>query len=674
MATTTGLCSKCQRIFVLEKSDEHKNKRIPHHENIQNMIQASKNGCIICGILWSKFSAQDKEFLIGNGLEEFTVSFYVTPMHRKIQLSFYTGDVETQILFFEFEDLEGVAVNKEMARASEAIRICYSDTPCSKETTSTGSIASLQRAKTWIDQCIQEHQICQHEEQTKRAFPTRLVRLDTTEDLKLYLCDAQDLPESTQYMTLSHRWGTGKLNTLTLQNIEDLRACIPFTDLTKTFQDAIIITRFMGIEYIWIDSLCIIQDSAEDWERESLLMRDVYTNSYCNIAATHAMDGQKGCFVDRRDIDISSPIIEIPRALLPNDALFKSGRYKCKDRDLWDNEVTTSPLLKRAWVFQERLLAPRILHFASSRIFFECQEARTCEGFSEERIPERYFTDEVKTKLQRSLAKAYSICGDDAESVERRRVLGRAAWKIMVDNFSTCELTRESDRLVAISGLASHLQPLMSCRYIAGLWGVDFVHQLLWKTYEHCASSGSYQAPSWSWASEPRVVSLRGYNLHSLHSSEQDLEKSQMTELVTVEKVEVVTVDGNPMSQVIYSKALSGYRASSKIRGVDFWFHPDNDPRGEDVVQASTFMCVILVRVKESNDSPDGVEGLILRATGKAKGQYERIALVQSSSRDRGVVRMYPGYVKDQKEKDMMTEDLYEEYNQETDSYTFTIV
>ncbi|TVY17844.1 hypothetical protein LARI1_G002682, partial [Lachnellula arida] len=146
-------------------------------------------------------------------------------------------------------------------------------------------------------------------------------------------------------------------------------------------------------------------------------MRDVYANSYCNIVATHAINGAMGCFIDRnRDIDISSPIVEIPRTsgLWP---LFSSGKYKCHDTSLWHNEVANSPLLKRAW----------------------------------------------SGSLHREFSKLYHISGDDAESVAESRVLRGAAWKIIVEHFSTCELTPESDRLIAISGLASLLQPLISC-------------------------------------------------------------------------------------------------------------------------------------------------------------------------------------------------------------------
>ncbi|PMD17228.1 HET-domain-containing protein, partial [Hyaloscypha hepaticicola] len=227
-------------------------------------------------------------------------------------------------------------------------------------------------------------------------------------------------------MTLSHCWGTKKFLTLTTNNLENSRQRISLEDLTRVFQDAIHVTRFMGIDYIWIDSLCIIQDSPEDWAKESLLMEDVYSNSYCNIAATHASSGEDGCF----------------------------------------DEVTNSLLLQRAWVFQERILAPRVLHFAPFM-------------------------------LNKAL---------HAKSASDRRLAARITWMYLLNHYTACKLTLESDRLIAISGLAKLLQPMMGCRYLAGPWEDSLVAQLVWSNHGESLRATTYQAPSWSWASRPGKI------------------------------------------------------------------------------------------------------------------------------------------------------------------------
>lgn len=99
---------------------------------------------------------------------------------------------------------------------------------------------------------------------------------------------------------MSHCWGGVAFNSLTKANFSSFREIIPVSTLSKTFQNAIYIARYIGIEYIWIDSLCIIQDDLEDWRRESSLMATVYGGSHINLAASGASNGNVGCFFKRQ--------------------------------------------------------------------------------------------------------------------------------------------------------------------------------------------------------------------------------------------------------------------------------------------------------------------------------------------------------------------------------------
>lgn len=210
-------------------------------------------------------------------------------------------------------------------------------------------------------------------------------------------------------MTLSHRWvknssfdkrgadiannskGNDTFLTLTTENMGSFEGGISQADLPKTFQDAIIFTRRISVQYIWIDSMCIIQNSAEDWEREALRMEQVYSNAYCNVAATAGSDSRSGCFVEREVGTCIPMTFNVPsnkglsaafqrafssglrssRSTMSLD-IVDPGAYLCEEQHLWRREITNSALGRRAWVFQERLLAKRVLHFASSQIFFEC--------------------------------------------------------------------------------------------------------------------------------------------------------------------------------------------------------------------------------------------------------------------------------------------------------------
>jgi hypothetical protein len=134
-----------------------------------------------------------------------------------------------------------------------------------------------------------------------------------------------------QYASLSHCWGKLKIITLTTSNLAGFQHEIPLKELPKTFQEAIYVTRYLGLQYIWIDSLCILQDSSEDWAKESVQMADVYGAAEINIAATGAADGSGGCFFERSDswrtqVSVSSQLFEIfSKVILPIQTLPKEN-------------------------------------------------------------------------------------------------------------------------------------------------------------------------------------------------------------------------------------------------------------------------------------------------------------------------------------------------------------
>jgi hypothetical protein len=113
------------------------------------------------------------------------------------------------------------------------------------------------------------------------------------------------------------------------------------------------VVRQLGQKYIWIDSLCIIQDSVDDWRAECGRMTDVYANSWCNIAATAASNGNEGCFQDR------DPMALGLCSVTSEWTDYENRTFYLHDTNLWDEGFTHAPLNLRAWVLQERLLSPR---------------------------------------------------------------------------------------------------------------------------------------------------------------------------------------------------------------------------------------------------------------------------------------------------------------------------
>lgn len=241
-------------------------------------------------------------------------------------------------------------------------------------------VAQLGRA--WIQDCHQSHVRCAIST-SSRKLPTRLINVGLGGDAITRICLTSKLPSNTRYTALSHCWGTTQNFKLLLSNIEEMLLRIPTHRLTKLFNDSFDLSRLMGVEYIWIDSLCIIQDSHDDWAREALGMGDVYQNAWCTISATGFIDGQAGLYGPRDPTTIfprKFSMNVLDKTLLGDNSSLKKRVYYCTE-DIIQASITMAPLSQRAWVYQERFLSPRVLHIGSRQIFW-VQRARGLRALS----------------------------------------------------------------------------------------------------------------------------------------------------------------------------------------------------------------------------------------------------------------------------------------------------
>lgn len=199
--------------------------------------------------------------------------------------------------------------------------------------------------------------------------PTRVI--DVGDDNGSPVRLVEDERKSTKrYLALSHRWGdlSEKEKFCTLEgNINDLKREIPYDRLPKSFQDAVRLTRALQVQYLWIDSLCIIQDNNQDWETEAQKMEDVFSNAYCTIAASSAESSRKGFLGERKQRDVIS--IQTPSGLL----------HLAEPIDDFSSHVENSVLNSRVWVFQERALSRRTIHFTTTQTYWECGRGVFCE-------------------------------------------------------------------------------------------------------------------------------------------------------------------------------------------------------------------------------------------------------------------------------------------------------
>ncbi|KAL8695076.1 MAG: hypothetical protein Q9218_000354 [Villophora microphyllina] len=267
---------------------------------------------------------------------------------------------------------------------------------------------------------------------------------------------------------------------------------IPLSSMPRTLQDAVEVVKKLGLEYIWIDALCIIQDSRSDWETESARMKDVYSGAYLTIVATSAGSSADG-FLKR------SPHVTVTVSYRENKDPARADCFyvtrAIAGRAPWDL-VDLTTWNKRGWTYQERLLSRRLLHFCSSAVFWECRSIDSSEF-------------NVETRRSYNRPPWISDPGHDEEGIAVVESLHfdkpHENWYMIIARYSARKFTYRSDALAALSGLASvfHRTHVMNDEYIAGLWRQDFSHGLLWMVHdsEEASRGSEYWAPSWSWAS-----------------------------------------------------------------------------------------------------------------------------------------------------------------------------
>lgn len=231
----------------------------------------------------------------------------------------------------------------------------------------TASKESFAWASHALQSCVRTHTKCNSDKSAD--LPTRLLDLDAFDDHPdIRLIETAGL--SATYACLSHCWGQSRHLVTETASLGLRKDRIPWTSLPMTFQDAIHFVRRLGLQYLWIDSLCIIQDDTKDWEYESDAMSTIYRNAFVTIAATNSSGDSRGCYTSGTELDKD---YEVGTHFYVRE---KPAHFESSPSP---STFLSFPLLSRAWFYQERLLSPRVLHFGPRELVWECEESSGCQ-------------------------------------------------------------------------------------------------------------------------------------------------------------------------------------------------------------------------------------------------------------------------------------------------------
>lgn len=339
-------------------------------------------------------------------------------------------------------------------------------------------------SRTWRDICLEKHGGSCFKS-TEQTLPTRVIDVgpsDGSRDPTLRITNG----ERGEWVALSHCWGTASRVVTNSRNVPLSERFMNLGDMPPTFRDAVIVTRQLGYRYLWIDSLCIVQDIHEDWVAESLRMRDYYKHAVLTISADSASGDHVGFLKHRRELRESLTI-----TLTSNDQI--SVRLPVRPPIFRDRDTYVA---ERAWTLQEFVLTPRSLLYTSQQIIWDCHTSKFCES-------DENFVENDEDLFYRSMKRFFSTpsLGKEKFPDFEECFDPFVRWYSLISDYFYRDLTLKKDVLPAISGLAREIHNQTGKTYAAGIWIEELHHALLWITSGCAKIPEAYHAPSWSWAS-----------------------------------------------------------------------------------------------------------------------------------------------------------------------------
>jgi hypothetical protein len=365
----------------------------------------------------------------------------------------------------------------------------------------------------FLNRCRTEHRLKACLDKQTNKLPARVLDVGNSEDDGIRLhesvtitdANAHQQPEEAHYVALSYCWGKKPIFKLLKSNIHAMKqGVIDCKTLPQTYRDAISLTRSLGVKYLWIDALCIIQDKddSSDWANSCAEMDSIYANAYLTLSVDMAEDAYQGIFISERvsrdRLDTRCATFNMPtRGGKAVPVYIRSDpehtMFQVQGGDQMDELLEAYPLMNRGWTLQERMLSTRSVHFTTTEVVWECRSGAYCEC-------------EGVVFGMRPWDQAN--CAPEPPGNMKIDFSSRSKhwWWSIVEDYSSRNLTHADDRLAALSGVARRFGKHCNARYLAGLWSNDMPYSILWRPVRDAMTTRQHSnkrigKPTWSWAS-----------------------------------------------------------------------------------------------------------------------------------------------------------------------------
>jgi hypothetical protein len=386
----------------------------------------------------------------------------------------------------------------------------------------SSSIECLSTAQRWMKACLSHHKGCRRSPLSadeQYFLPTRVINVgDGHQNPFLYLVSKEEMGS---WVSLSYCWGGDSDFVLTKSTFRTLVDSPDLHNFPQTIQDAIIITRNLGMQFLWVDALCIFQDSLDDWQSEAPKMESVYHNAVLTIVAADSPAVSTGIFKQRDIIPTCSLPWKVPNFTPPGHLAIESEDRKSdlnigrsvsislNKADYQRNylpDPSNSRWASRGWTLQEDLLSWRTLSYTSTQVLWGCS---TLKVWEDGQLASKNSTDsENPLSFHKYTTLSWKCLEPHIDKSLTALYEGYNDWYQLVTVYSSRQLTKEADRLAAIEGLARKIQPHFIDSYCAGLWKNDLIFGLIWAWTKLQDPSASLRKqnpdlawPSWIWTS-----------------------------------------------------------------------------------------------------------------------------------------------------------------------------